>query len=137
MRKFALIAATALGLLACDRVQESRQFYPNGTRKSIENYEHRRGDSLLHGLRTVWYPTGKPESSERFVHGRRQGYAFRWHANGQMQSVQHYTDGEPDGQAIYWDTQDAMVACYDAESGDCLRTAGAVLGESSRLAARP
>lgn len=132
-----LAAAGALCLLACQRVQVREEFYPDGTRHSLGNYEVRQGDTLLHGLRTVWYPDGKPESSERFVHGSRQGYAIRWHANGQMRSVEHYADGEPDGQAMYWDEQGNLVSCYDAEAGDCSRTAAVTARGSDRLAARP
>jgi hypothetical protein len=105
--------------------------------KSLESFEVRHGDTLLHGLRTVWYPDGRPESSERFIHGRRQGYAIRWYAGGQMRSVEHYTDGEADGQVLYWNAQGNPVSCYDAESGDCLRTAGAAAWGADRLAARP
>jgi antitoxin component YwqK of YwqJK toxin-antitoxin module len=137
MRKIALYAATALGLLACDGIQVRKATYPDGTRKSLENFEVRQGDSLLHGLRTVWYPDGKPESSERFVHGRLQGYAIRWHGSGQMRSVEHYTDGEPDGQAMYWDAQGGLLACYNSESGDCRPTAKATDRDRDRLAARP
>jgi antitoxin component YwqK of YwqJK toxin-antitoxin module len=141
LARSALAAAAAFCLLfcllACDRVQEREEYYPDGTRKSLENYEVREGDTLLHGLRTVWYPDGKPESSERFIHGRRQGYAIRWHENGQMRSVEHYTDGEADGQAMSWDGQGGLLSCYDAESGDCLRTAGGTARGTERLAARP
>jgi antitoxin component YwqK of YwqJK toxin-antitoxin module len=138
MQKQVLSAvAAALCLSACDRIQARQEFYPDGTRQSLENYEVRQGDTLLHGLRTVWYPDGKPESSERFIHGRRQGYAIRWDASGRMRSVEHYADGEADGQAMYWDPQGNLATCYDAEYGDCLRTAAASARETDRLAARP
>lgn len=138
IRIAALAALASWNLSACDGLPIRATSYPEGGRRMLATYEVVHGDSVLHGLRTVWYPDGTPESSERYVHGRRQGYAIEWHANGQMRSVQHYTDGEPDGQAMYWNAQGTLTSCYDAESGDCLRTAGAAPGTSrgmDRLAA--
>lgn len=137
MSRFVLAVAAALCLLACDRAQVREGYYPDGTRHWLENYEVRQGDTLLHGLRTVWYPDGTPESSERFLHGNRQGYAIQWHASGQMRSVEHYVDGEADGQAMYWDGMGNLVSCFDAEAADCSRTAAVTARETDRLAARP
>ena len=127
----------ALGLLACSPVLERKESYPDGKRKMLASYEVRQGDSILHGLRTLWYPDGTKESAETFAHGRRQGYAIRWHTNGRIRSVEHFTDGEPDGQAKYWDDQGLLLACYNAFSGDCLRRADAAAKEADRVATRP
>jgi hypothetical protein len=136
MRLIPFTALAILFLAGCERVRVRDQAYPDGTPKSREGLVVRHGDTLLHGLRTSWYPNGKRESVEAYVDGYLQGYSLHWHPNGRLRSAEHFWNGEPDGQAKFWDEDGSLVACYDGKARDCL-LASYRNPEPERLVARP
>jgi hypothetical protein len=114
MKRIAMMAFAALCLPACEQVRVRGQSYPDGTPRWRETFAVRNGNAV---------PDGTPESLDLFAQGRRQGYSLRWHPNGRLRSAEHFTDGEPDGRARYWDEEGSPIACYDAGSDGCPRTA--------------
>ena len=136
MRYFPCAALAVLFLFGCERVRVREEEYPGGAPKASEGFVIRQGDTLRQGLRIAWYPDGRLESAEAYVHGYLQGYVLQWHPNGRLKSVEHYANGESDGQAKYWDADGTLEACYDSHARDCLLAAS---GDSNpeRWVARP
>lgn len=105
------------------KLEESKEWYENGTLKSQEFYRdgklegkhegwHENGkikylsyykSGKPEGKREIWYTNGQPRLSEFYLNGKLEGNRFEWHKNGTLERSEHYVEGKLDGICESWD----------------------------------
>ena len=68
-------------------------WHTNGVLQVREHFE----DGVSHGLRSKFFPDGKPLSETPIVHGQVRGTFRRWHDNGRLAEEIAMEDGQPHG----------------------------------------
>lgn len=118
---------------------EDREYYPDGTLKSVHRGYYARGYRIYHGVTEQYYPSGQINWRSYFRHGEPHGVDLnwypnghleqespyyrgeewhgvlrRWYENGQQECEEHWIHGKQDGTSTYWKEDGALdhVATY-------------------------
>jgi len=109
-----LLPLLGLALAACaappPEAQDMQRFYPD-TEQLLSRTARvlaEDGTPVRHGVSEGFYPDGKPQYRNMFVHGVPDGEFLQWHASGAPACQGRYAQGRRVGEWSLWDEQGVL-----------------------------
>lgn len=92
MHRIVIIILFSAFLLSCGR-KEVIDFYPNGNKKSILHYKHKK----LDGVCEYYFTNKQPQSIFNYKNGKLEGRSIRYYFEGTVEYIAEYSDGKLNG----------------------------------------